>query len=1141
MDKKSVSSEQSQPRPFFKRRSVKILAVLLLLAVVIRFSLPIGMKFYLEKWLVEHGADSATIEKVRFGPFLGDAALEGVTVEKDGNTVFSNSNIFVDIGLKNLLDRTALVQQATIEDVVVDIEQSENGGFRIGSYTLPAGKKEPAEKPAAKEDAEESGSWVFFANVVDIENVSVHYRQPTLDVELVIEEARIENFNTDPDNLDGSFMLKGTVNGAPVAVNLEKFIFIPYLDLKGAVKVTDFHLGELAPLLQNALNSFSGVAGLDGQVLFKMEDSENLDVAYDGSLKLADGDVGGGKWAVGGTVSWDGKAAFSMKPGEMVVDTDGDLQALEALFDMPEPFVDIDNSDILIAGKTVVTIGEEVVVDTSASLTLAPTTYLANGFQAGAGDTSWVGKVFVGTGTEKKGLAVRAEGEFSVVEPVFDMDMESGQMEVGNGSLSWSGMVEYIKGVDEGGDVVRTDGTLQGGDTFFRLPDTLDFAQHKLLLQGKTEVKIGEGLAVHYGGDFNLEQTKIDVGGIAIGDESVGWVGDVGYQLAETSQAINLDGQLESSDLTLDMVESGIQVVQQKLNVVPALQLKLADTPSFDGKIGLGAEGLQVNRKSAPMVSLAGISMSGVGGDGSGGILGEAIQLEKFKLFSSESIPVSVDVQAVSLSDIRSADLMSGGVGKITVEKPVVWDAEQKKLLAGLSSIGMENVAVDKKLSASVDRIVLDEGKFMADEGRDAMASMRQLSIEKIEYAPESGLFCDAVTLDSIYADILREKMEPKAEEQVEAAEAAADDKEPTGPLTFPVKIGRIDVVGESSVKFSDASLARTFMTIYNLDSLQVRDIDLTKPEQPFTYSLEGSFDKYTPLKITGECAPLAENLFISQELLLHNLSMLQLSPYTVEAIGTYFPTGMMDLTSSLKIGDGLIDMDNNLIIRDVAAEKVHGELASELDNQLPVPFNLALTMLKDSDGKIDLDVPIDGKLSDIGIGMSDLIWTPVSKAITVAVTPYLAYTALGPAGALTYFGTKFGKELLATHFPVLEFEPGQKDLSTEQIERLEKAGKIMKGELAKSSGKGDGAVYLICARVSISELSGVSANREENQQVLKNEKIRRELFALGEYRSLAVKKYLMSTFDIPDDRLEICNPGLNFDTSAKPVVEFRQ
>ena len=78
MIKKIDSAILSPRRSFWKRRSVRLLTGLIACAILFLIALPIGTRLYLQKWLVENGADKATIEKVRFNPFTGVAALQGV-------------------------------------------------------------------------------------------------------------------------------------------------------------------------------------------------------------------------------------------------------------------------------------------------------------------------------------------------------------------------------------------------------------------------------------------------------------------------------------------------------------------------------------------------------------------------------------------------------------------------------------------------------------------------------------------------------------------------------------------------------------------------------------------------------------------------------------------------------------------------------------------------------------------------------------------------------------------------------------------------------------------------------------------------------------------------------------------------------
>ncbi len=435
------SKQTSKSPPLWKRRSVKIFAGVLLFTLILSFLTPIGIKLYLQKWLIENGADSATIEKVHLNPFTGVAALKGVDVQKDGRTVFGDSSIFVNIGLRFLLGREAYLQKATLSDLVIDIEQ-DTDTLRVGSYSISSREKDatPAQ-PLKKQD--ETLPWIFQAKEIDLTNVKVFYKTPDLDIKLAIDTAHVERFSTNPDDKDGRLLLKGNINGAPVHLDLTTFQVFPEVSLGGTVNISDFQLDLLAQFLGKYLKPFSGTAAIDGLVDFKMNETADIQVAYDGTIYLDKGDIAGDGWATKGTVNWNGKASFSMDEKLMVVDTDGELRALKASFDMPDPVIDIDNSNIGILGKTKVTIGEEVIVDSQASLDLAPTTFAMDILKSSTGDADWQGSVLVETGTQSKGLLVRTDGKLSIAKPYYAMEIEAKQMEVSNETLQYVGKAHY--------------------------------------------------------------------------------------------------------------------------------------------------------------------------------------------------------------------------------------------------------------------------------------------------------------------------------------------------------------------------------------------------------------------------------------------------------------------------------------------------------------------------------------------------------------------------------------------------------------------------------------------------------------------------------------------------------------------------
>ena len=1263
--------EETEPvkkKGFFRSWTFKFLVVIALFLLAVRLSLPIGIKLYAEKWLVENGADSAQIDRVRLSPFAGIVALEGVDIVSGGETVISNSTIFANMGMTSLFTRKILLEQAVLADVILDLEKNSDGSFRVGSYTLPIKEDgSGVEVDEAAIEAKDKPAWMFFSSVIEIENVTVRYKQPALNVELVIEEALIEKINTVPDDITGTVKLKGTLNGAPISLDLSKLNVIPLVEVVGQVTVTDFDLNELGELLAEVLDPFVGKAGIDGNVNLRMEDSD-ISAAYEGSISLTDADLGGAGWATAGTVSYDGKLSYDMKLPTIAVDVDGDLRAQNYTFNMPDPKIDLNNNDILISGQTTVDIEGAVNVESTASLTMAPTTYTAEGMKAGAGDTSWAGQILFNTAKRDEPLALKLDGQLSIAEPSFSLMQDKGEMAVGNNLLSWDGKIEY--GLNQGdgeGSYVKTDGVFLARETFFKQPETVDLKQSELKVAGVSEVGLGKETAVTYSGDVDLGKSDVLIGDIGVSEESISWKGDLSYTLKDAAQLIGLKGSLDVNGVALDMAGPGLQVSQEKVALTPDMTLTLADKPLFAGKAGFEAQGLQVAQKDVPLFAMANMEIVDFKEDGKGGVIAEAVNFNSLGLPASEVVPVGVDISQISISGLASPDLASGTIKNITIDKPTVRDEGGVKVMAELAGVQVSSISVDKDLNASVAQVEFSEGSFLKEEGKDPVATLKKLGAEKISYSKDGGLVIDAVVLNSVSAQYIREKTQA-AEEQAEAepqksdveekalaagdaaagevaavdvaaeelaagdaaagevaavdaaaeevaagdadtgevaagdaaaeeiaagdtaaeevaagdaaaeeiaagdaaaeevaagdadvgevaaggadteeigvseadaGEVAAGDTEAKEARPIPVKINRIDVVGTNGLKFADDTLSRPYVTLFDLKTLELRDIDLNTPEQPFTYRLVGFFDKYVPLEITGEIAPVAKNLIMKQELVLRNYSMLHISPYTVDAIGTYFQSGIADLTSSLAISEGMIDMENNMVLKHLVAQSVGGELAAEVDNQLPVPLGLALSMLEDKNGIIDLDIPVKGQLADMNIGIWDLIWTPITKSISVAVTPYLAYTALGPAGAIAYFGGKMGGKMLTSEIPVLEFEKGSTELTEKHEKQLKKAAKIINKELEKAAKSEEEVDFTICAKVSVFELTTASDTQELNWELENNIKIRKELFTIGEARSLAVKDHLMQVYEVPDEKLLLCDPGLIFEEKKKPVIEF--
>jgi len=464
----------------------------------------------------------------------------------------------------------------------------------------------------------------------------------------------------------------------------------------------------------------------------------------------------------------------------------------------------------------------------------------------------------------------------------------------------------------------------------------------------------------------------------------------------------------------------------------------------------------------------------------------------------------------------------------LKVTEPRINDTAAQTTLANISSLTASKISVDKDLAVSVEELVINESTFLSDtsEATDQpMITLGSAAFSPISWSSDKGTVIDTVTLTDLFTSYAKEKNDPTEEAvQTSTPETSAAETQTNG---IPLRIQTIQVEGQSGLRFTDNSLTEPFSAELLFDAIEIKDIDLNDPENIIAYSLEGSVDQYARLDIAGTVAPFASPFAFKKTTKLRNYPIHDLSPYVIEAIGTAFKDGQLDISSEASIIGQELKSDSKLVLKEIEIEAIDKELAAELDNQLPVPLDTALGILKDKENDVHLSVSVNGELSHLKVGVSGIIITAISKAITAGLAPYLAYTMLGPTGAIAYLGVSLGQSLLKTSFPVIEYEPGVTALTEDQKATLDKVGEKIAAKYADNSEVN----YSICPKVQKNEIGSGGSEEEQGKA----------LYKLGDARAAAVKAYLVENFDIEEERLLSCNPGVDFEKNARGTVELRE
>lgn len=159
----------------------------------------------------------------------------------------------------------------------------------------------------------------------------------------------------------------------------------------------------------------------------------------------------------------------------------------------------------------------------------------------------------------------------------------------------------------------------------------------------------------------------------------------------------------------------------------------------------------------------------------------------------------------------------------------------------------------------------------------------------------------------------------------------------------------------------------------------------------------------------------------------VRDLELPPLSPYSVRYAGYGIERGKLSVDVSYVVQpNGLLTATNNLVLHQLTfGDKVDGAPAS-------LPVKLAVALLADRNGRIDLDLPISGSLNDPDFKLGPLVFKMMVSLIGKAITsPFSLLTnALGGANA---------EELSA-----VPFAPGSALLSAEAQSGLDTVVKVL-------------------------------------------------------------------------------------------------
>lgn len=231
------------------------------------------------------------------------------------------------------------------------------------------------------------------------------------------------------------------------------------------------------------------------------------------------------------------------------------------------------------------------------------------------------------------------------------------------------------------------------------------------------------------------------------------------------------------------------------------------------------------------------------------------------------------------------------------------------------------------------------------------------------------------------------------------------------------VDIGEIKIEN-SELILSDLSLPQKFTAdIHSLNG-DIAGFSSDKPMST-TLSAEGIVGKDGKAKIDSKIDLFDPLSYAILKLNFKNIDLRNFTPYTMKFLSYKVEKGKLSLDLNYQITNENLISDNKIYLNQLTlGEKVEQPEAMDL------PVELALALLKDKNGNIDLDVEVTGNLNDPDIDVGALIWWAVKRSFTnVIEAPFV------------YLGDLLG--INGDELDYIAFNPGESILLPDEKEKL--------------------------------------------------------------------------------------------------------
>lgn len=253
-------------------------------------------------------------------------------------------------------------------------------------------------------------------------------------------------------------------------------------------------------------------------------------------------------------------------------------------------------------------------------------------------------------------------------------------------------------------------------------------------------------------------------------------------------------------------------------------------------------------------------------------------------------------------------------------------------------------------------------------------------------------------------------------EKDIKSSRSSAESKAKEDDIAENIKIGAVSFQG-GTINFADRFIKPNYsVRMLNMGG-SLRGLS-AKGNSRADINLKGNLSYGSPIDIKGKINPLIKDLFADVKVDFRDVELSPVTPYSSKYLGYPITKGKITFAVQYFIENRNLTAKNKILIDQLTlGDRV------ESPDAVKAPVGLAVSLLTDRKGRINLDIPVSGSLDDPTFDVWSIIWHVIVNLVTKAATsPFTLLSAI----------TGGGEEL-----SFVEFDYGTATLSEANLKKI--------------------------------------------------------------------------------------------------------